>query len=324
MTQVHLLAYGDDWATLLAETLNRAGSHIAARSIEFPCVNPVRLTREVARADVIVRLGVRPGGPGKRFLLLDTLWQMYKCLWPRKTFIYYWIGTDVMQAVAEFAAGNRPYFLIRSLADVHLANAPWLAEELHTIGLTPQTVLFPVSRAAPPARNTLTWPDRFAVMAYIPDHRHGFYGGDSLVEAARRLPEVEFLVTAGTGDWLSAPPDNVKFLGMRNDMGRIYNSVHAVVRQVQHDAVGGTVREGLFYARHVIYSYPLPHTLHVAWQDTDRLVDTISHLYQQFRSGRLQPNFAGRDFALQAWAPDTLMNRFVKAVAGAYDGKQRS
>jgi hypothetical protein len=315
MAAIRLFVYGGDWARILADLANTKGDgRISARWVGFPRINPLLLFREVRQADIVLRVGVRPGGIGKRPFVLDIYWQLFRWFWPRKSFVYFWIGTDVLQALEERQSGTTPYFLKLAQTAHHFANAPWLKEELASIGVPSEVVLFPSGKVNPPPAESIAWPERFTVMAYIPDHRHTFYGGEEFLNAARQLPDVRFFVTAGSGAWAKQITGNLHFLGYRDDMAELFNAAHVVVRQVRHDAIGGTVREALFYARHVVYSYPLPHTHLVAWGDSDGIVRTIRRLRDQFNAGLLAPNHAGREYALDEWSPPRLIDALTNQL----------
>lgn len=321
MAAIRLFVYGGDWARILADLVNAKGDgRISACWVGFPCINPLLLFREVRQADIVMRVGVRPGGIGKRPFVLDILWQMFRWLWPRKSFVYFWIGTDVLQALEERQHGKHPYFLKLVQTAHHFANAPWLKEELMSIEVPSEVVLFPSGKVSPPPAESIAWPEQFTVMAYIPDHRHHFYGGEEFINAARQLPDVRFLVTAGAGVWAKNPPENIHFLGHRDDMAKLFNAAHVVVRQVRHDAIGGTVREALFYARHVVYSYPLPHSHEVAWGDFDGLVREIRTFRDKFNAGLLAPNHAGREYALDEWSPSRLVDNLIRQLLATRRG----
>lgn len=312
---MHIFMYGDDWVRHLAKVV---GQHpeggMTADYCEYPQINPFILLRKVWRADTVMRVGVRPGGVGKRLFFLDCLWWVIAKFLKNKRVIYYWIGTDVLDASRQYKLGRNSIFSYAYRDNIHFSNAPWLRDELRQIGIESDLVLFPVGKVLPPALTGIEWPSRFAILAYVPDGRSAFYGGDVLMEAARRLPSIDFLVVGGCGSWLQQKPANVTFLGYVQDMGRVINQVHVVVRQVEHDAIGGTVREGLFYARHIIYSYPLPHTHCVSWGDVDALCNCLTALYAKFEQGFLSPNIKGREYATREWEPEKLLNAFFDAV----------
>jgi len=308
--------YGDDWVRHLANLLNsRPDLGISADFCEYPDVQLLKIWRKVVSADAIVRVGVRPGAPGKRLLIIDCIWWLAAKLIPQKRVIYYWIGTDVLDAVREFKAGHYPWFARQATSATHFSNAPWLKDELEEIGLSSRLVLFPVGKVSPPPESELKWPSELTVLTYIPDGRAAFYGGPEIVAAARCLPEIRFLVVGGNGGWLQSPPKNIKFLGQVSNMSEILNQSNVVVRLVEHDAIGGTVREGLFFARHVVYSYPLPNTCHVAWKDDNGLCTVLRSFNSTLTRGALSPNLEGRAYAIAEWSPDRLLQEFARALS---------
>lgn len=320
---LHLFLYGDDWVQHLAHIINRRPDlGVFADYCEYPEVRPGRIFAKVLRADVLMRVGVRPGAKGRRLYLLDCMWWVFQRLFRSKRTVYYWIGTDVLAAVKERQLGMRGRFGDALRRGHHFANAPWLAEELREIGVDSELVLFPVGKVSPPEQSHMEWPSGFTVLAYIPDGRSEFYGGAAFAAAARRMPDARFLVVGGNGSWLADAPPNLEFLGYVNDMGSVLNRAHVVVRQVEHDAIGGTVREGLFYARHVVYSYPLPHTAYARWSDPAGLLSVLSKLQKQFQQGDLHPNWAGRAYAMEAWDPERLLKTFAVAVQAVGRGRE--
>lgn len=315
---LRLFLYGDDWVQHLAHVVNkRPDLGITADYCEYPEIRPWRILVKVLAADVLMRVGVRPGARGKRLFLLDCMWWFFQRLFWTKQTIYYWIGTDVLDAVRERQCDDKVRFADSIQRGHHFANAPWLAEELRGLGIESDLVLFPVGKVSPPEESFIEWPALFTVLTYIPDGRAEFYGGSAFAMAARRMPNVRFLVVGGRGRWLVDPPPNLKFLGHVQDMRRILNEAHVVVRQVEHDAIGGTVREGLFFARHVVYSYPLPHTSFSRWGDAVSLHATLMGWHELFQSGGLSPNWEGRRYAIAAWDPEQLLKEFTEALIRA-------
>lgn len=312
---IRVFLYGDDWVGHLAALLNeRSQGQFVAEACEYPAISPLRIFRAAWRADVLMRVGVRPGAPGKRLFLLDLFWLILVLLSPRKHLIFYWIGTDVLDAVKqpEVTQSLRSITLLRLAS--HFSNAPWLKEELAAIGIESRMVLFPVGKVSPPAIAEIKWSAPFLVLSYVPDQRHRFYGGDTLLAVARRLPGIQFKIVGGSGSWASEIPGNVEFLGFVDHMDVLLNSAHVVVRQVEHDAIGGTVREGLFYARHVLYSYKLPHTSFVAWGDEEGLHAELVTQHERYLAGQWAPNWEGRRYAVSHWSPEALLGTFMGAL----------
>lgn len=203
----------------------------------------------------------------------------------------------------------------RARGEMHATLTPWLVAELKALDVAAVCLPFDGLDLPGVEEKDLSLPSRFSVLSYIPDERWSFYGGAQLVDAARRLPQVEFTVVAGQGGWLRDTPANVRFLGWRNDMVEVYKTASVVLRLAEHDALGCTVLEGLSMARHVLYNYPVPYTTQVAFDDRDGLVAEISGLWARQASGALSPNFAGKRWAESEYDEERLIATLCKALA---------
>jgi hypothetical protein len=97
-------------------------------------------------------------------------------------------------------------------------------------------------------------------------------------------------------------------------MASWYASSSVVLREVQHDAVGGTVREALAFGRHVVYSYKLPHTHFVPWGDAGALTAMIASLYRSHLEGALVRNDEGARFAAESFSEERLTHGLISAI----------
>lgn len=173
----------------------------------------------------------------------------------RKKLVWHWIGTDVVR----YAGGRgltqrlRRYLAMHRVA-AHLADSPELAEELKALGIQARVCrLLPGSIEA----EVMPLPDRFRVLSYWFDDRRTFYGGDLILELARRMPEMEFLIVGARGEGAPRLP-NVSFLGRVDDLDPIYQRVSVLVRIPQHDSLSVMVLEALARGRYVIYNKDFP------------------------------------------------------------------
>jgi hypothetical protein len=151
----------------------------------------------------------------------------------------------------------------------------------------------------PEIPDVLPLPERFSTLAYLPDRRYRFFGGEHLYEAARRLPSVPFEIVGGKGSWVKKPLPNLRFHGWVGDMHSMYANASVIVRMARHDAIGAMVHEGLAYGRYVIYNYPLPQTYRVPFGDADGLTEAIRKYERLHAGGLLQPNREGRSYSLR-------------------------
>ncbi len=261
----------------------------------------------LAGSDVILRVGLRPGAP---FWKLRVVEQFLATLPARQAF--YWIGSDVMRTVRDEKAGRlSPHWMARARASVHLAGAPHFISDLAEIGITAKACLFP-SRL-PKIDQAPLLPDQFRVLSYIPEGREDFYGWPAIAHAAQRLPDIPFSIMAHSGDGLDRPA-NLACLGWVKEPLPLYRDAACVVRSVAHDAIGGTVREGLFFGRSVIYSQPHPHTLFMPHNDGEALIALLSALRRDFVPGG-PPDAAAHAYAKHTFAEASAVAHLVDCLA---------
>ncbi|HWQ52169.1 MAG TPA: hypothetical protein VN442_00700 [Bryobacteraceae bacterium] len=285
------------WCHRLEAGLNRHTADELVISKFFPQTRfSFRALRDAVKADVLLRVGFRPGASTVRGRVFDAVWFALRRLNSDACGAMYWIGTDVLNTTRDFAAGKlRRAFFDSSVADLHIADAPWLVDELAATGVRATFIHLPGSSSC--ASEVVPLGPTFRVLTYIPESRYRFYGGETIFEAASRLPFIQFDVVAGQGCWTSAPLPNLHFHGWQENMERFYRNACVVLRLVEHDSIGSTVQEGLSFARHVLYSYPFPHTTHIAFGDVERLVEALQKLFHLHQTGRLGPNVSGWAYA---------------------------
>jgi len=163
-------------------------SALAKPSHRFP-----KQARDAVCADVLMRVGFRPGACTARGLAFDAFWSALRKLNPRCGVVYYWLGTDVSRAVRAWRNGRVRWSVYHeALRDRHIVDAPWLVDELAELGIDAAFIPIPLvvdNVASPPCM-----PRDFTVLTYIPDDRPEFYGASSVFEAARHLPSATFHV----------------------------------------------------------------------------------------------------------------------------------
>lgn len=302
------------WSSYLADRLNRH-----AHDLRVSYVPPTRYAMLIARRPapgprVIVRAGYRIGGTTWRARAFDAYWSLLMRAMPDAGRCHYWLGTDVLHTMNEATAGTLRQDAIRSArSDLHLATAPWLVEELRTVGVNAAVALIPGAGEKFPG-TVLPFPDRFSVMTYLPRDRFEFYGGNIILEAARRLPMVRFDVVGSGEDPTSSATANVHWHGWVDDLAPYYAGAVAVIRLAEHDAIGGTVMEGLLHARHVLFTYEIPHVLAVRPLSADALVEKLRFLFDAHRDGALELNTAGREYALAEFDESKLIDHLATLI----------
>jgi hypothetical protein len=231
----------------------------------------------------------------------------------KKKLVMFWCGSDVLEARKEFDAGIRPDPWIA--ARIHWAGAPWLADEVRSMGLACEYV---PSTWVPILERPCPLPQRFSVLTYLPDaNQASLYGVDRVLEVAQRLPEVAFTIIGLRPGQTIAVPKNVRFREWVSDMTPIYGSATVVWRPVRHDGLSFMALEALAHGRHVIWSYPFMGAL-VARNETAARIE-IQRLHDLHDSGKLEINRAGMKFVQENFSPtrirDGILSRWEEIIA---------
>ena len=199
----------------------------------------------------------------------------------------------------------------------HWAGAPWLAAELRELGISAAWVphcwvnapatLPPLPDASEP----------FTVLAYLPEGRAEFYGGEAVLRLARALPEASVLVVAAQSlPW--ACPSNVRCVGWVADMAPVYARCHVLLRLPRHDGLSFMVQEALAYGRFAVWSYPFEGALEA--KSADAAIATVRGLAVHHAAGELPLNERGaahvRERYCAARVRADLLAGFEKVLAG--------
>ncbi len=299
------------WSRRLAAILNRRPLELEAEFLPLGALASPAGLRKVLAADVLLRLGYRPGAPTWRGRGFDALWSVLRTLNPRAQGVHYWQGTDVLNSLEDARAGRlRPGPMARARRELHWTVAPWLDDELAEVGLKSRFIALPVvlEGVQPPA----SLPAPFTVLSYIPDNRWDFYDGPTFYRAALALPDLRFEVIGGAGALVERPLPNLTFFGWQADVRPFLERATVAVRLVRHDGVAQSVREALLAGRHVIYSQNLPMVTVVPYQDPERLVAALRDLHRRFEAGELQPNLAGQRYVNETFGLDTSLASYLE------------
>lgn len=304
------------WGTRIARSLDGCAPDVQATFVPARRYPALLARHPRAGKVVLIRAGFRVGATTARGRAFDAYWSVLTRAIPKSARCHYWLGTDVLNTLEEAAAGTlRRRAVDASRYDLHIADAPWLARELETVGLRAEVASVPQPYRAPDGVPSL--PERFRVLTYISADRFEFYGGDTIIAAARRLPDVQFDVVGRADDPTGSGLPNVAWHGWVTDMPRFYTETTVVLRIPRHDGLGATVIEGLLNARHVIYTYEMPFVQQVDPPTADNLVEAIDSLRIAAAAGRLEPNLAGRDYAIATFDQARLVDRLASLIRGA-------
>lgn len=312
--RVTFFGFGRFWIPVLLNGLqSRFSDELDLRWMEWPSSwsERARFLAELFRCDVAVRVGMPlefDSETSRVFLSMVTRLR-------RPKVVNYWIGGGDLPVFAErLSSGKLSERDQAAIARMtHFGATENIADELRELGVPARAVVFPTpERPLPPQAPAL--PDEFRVLTYWTDRRAEVCGAPTVIEAAGRLPHIPFDVVGTDGATLEAP-ENMHFRGYIEDVGPYHLMSVASIRLVSHDAMPGSMSvESLAHARHVVYSYEYPHTIHVAFGDVDGLVREISALKERHSRGELHPNSEGREYVLQQFDPDVLFPRLKDAL----------
>lgn len=318
-TRITFVGFEPFWTQHAARQFSRYyGDEFDCRWLLWPSGNTGRM--RLLWATLTSRLVIRMGMPFEFQSETNRVWLAFVRLVPWVRPVNYWMGYDVMDFLRRQESGQlsaRDLAAARCLS--HIAVTEHLAAELRLAGLKTRNAELmgtegSISGLAP-------MPDRFRVLGYWSSASFRHLGGPEFYEAARAMPETEFLVLGSDGSTSPPAPGNVTFLGWLDDPMPAYERCAVLVRQIEHDSVpSGTIEEMLLLGRYVIYTYPWPNTITVPYGDADSLTRELTELRARFDEGELPLNEAGREFTVVDCDPErraaSMRSAFLDILAG--------
>ena len=171
-----------------------------------------------------------------------------------KKVVFHWIGSDWYECSSRPAL-RALFGAVRRGVDLHIADAPWLVDELAAAEVDAHLVPT-ISEKMTGALEPM--PEDFKLMAYMPDRRRDFYGWPVVRLVAERFPDAEVIAVGGDAE--ADAPSNVRFTGLVDGeaMARLYREVSALVRPTAHDGLSQMVLEALLRGRQVVWSRQFP------------------------------------------------------------------
>ena len=312
----HVLFYGDgNWTHYLADGLaTRFPDRVRTTALGAysPDATPLRLIHALLSATIVCRVGHVPSLRSRK----DLAWDVICHRFPRRRSFIYWIGTDVQRLLTGIAEGTVTAADRNAIARAtSIAGSAVLRDELASVAIAATTVPFPLRPLAVPDPLP-PLPATTRVLTYIPDRRFAFYGGPQILEAARALPDIDFLVMGGSGPQDVRPPENVRFLGHVDDVPALLGSVSVLVRSTEHDSIGATVAEAMLFGRHVITTNQVPHTRRVAFGDAPALIRELQSLDALSHAGALALDLGARRYALAEFDSKRRFAQLLETLLG--------
>jgi hypothetical protein len=245
-----------------------------------------RLLPAVTRADIVylVSSRIETGSPQDRLLRIR-----------RRPVVIHWVGTDVQIALEEHARGRvSPRIATRA---VHWCDAPWLVDELATMGVRSEHVALPIPGLS---REPAPLPGTFRVLLYLPVDAFDreVFDMDTLLRLPAAMPDVQFTLIPSTRDTLPvALPANCEAPGWIDDMDAVYRRTSVVVRLTSHDGTSFMVVETLARGRQALWTFPMPGVTRVA--GFEAVHAELRRLADMHAAGTLVLNEEGRAYVLE-------------------------
>ena len=216
-------------------------------------ISKLKFALQISRADGLISMNGVTDQSGS----LDLAIRRKKKIWMQ------WQGTDVLLALKRFKDGtiNRKYIDY----SFHFTDAPWLAEELKTIGIHAEIIQYKWL----PEIDSSTQFQVLAAYSYLAQNREDFYGWQTIKKYALTNPEIQFFIVGSIGKGLDNIPENVQFKGWINseEMKKLQKEVPIFIRLTEHDGFSLSVLEALANGAEVIWSQP-HHLAHFASEDS--------------------------------------------------------
>ena len=240
-----------------------------------------RIAWQVMRADVLYLLSSRV----EKWSPQD--WMMR---FRRKPVVIHWVGTDVKVARAAHRRG-RVSVRIAERAQ-HWCDAPWLVDELRTIGLVAEFVALPITlhEGRSPAL-----PSEFGVLMYCPREEayREVFDLETMLRLPPEFPDAKFYLVASPPESLPGPlPENLEALPWVEEMDAMYRKSTVLVRLTHHDGQSFMVAEALSRGRYVIWTHPMGGCIQA--RTFEEVVAAIRQVKERHDDGSLSTNLEGR------------------------------
>lgn len=261
------------------------------------------------RSTHIVRVGLPPLIPSAKNLVLDLVIFIFGIFLANNSKKFcYWIGSDVL----FYKRSISPiYSLLRQIlysSTTHISGSSWLSQELSAIGIASKSLIFPyeVKERSP------CWPEgKLHISWYLPDNDPISYGRLHLEAIVRAFPEIIVNVYGTDRYWNDGHcPLNLKLHGWLADPIPLIRRCQIHARVISHDSLGGSVRDALSSASHVMYTYSLPFCSLAHYSDVAHSLSLVNAFYCQFLDGRLEPNFQGQSWVMKNLSTPSLAEKF--------------
>lgn len=263
------------------------------------------------RSTHIVRVGLPPLVPSAKNLVLDFVLLAFSMILANKAKQFcYWIGSDVLYYKKSRGPIYSALRYILFSSTNHIAGSPWLGQELLELGIASKSLIFPYMLKA----RSPNWPrEKLHISWYLPDNNPVSYGRLHLDAIVNAFPEIVVDVYGTDRYWHDGLcPSNIKLHGWLSDPITLIRRCQIHARVISHDSLGGSVRDALSSASHVIYTYALPFCNIAYYSDVANTLSIVNAYYHQFLDGKLAPNYQGQAWVIENLSTSSLANKFFQ------------
>jgi glycosyltransferase involved in cell wall biosynthesis len=238
--------------------------------------------------------------------IVHFLWAHYHWsipLIPRllgKKVILHWVGSDVSIALRE------PQIPWKLLGSTHLVMDAQQSQELSKLHIKSTVIRAPCNFS-----DSITpWLAESTVLTYLPRNDNNLYGEIEVLELARQLPQVNFLVVGRSDNFQIS---NVKCLGWVDDqaMNEAYARCKVVLRLTNHDAGAAIAMEGLYRNRYVVWTKPYPFCEQVDLSNLLHIKQTLLNCLNN-----TEPNYGAREAVLADFDQEKIAQQLIKIYKG--------
>ena len=227
-------------------------------------------------------------------------------LWNKKLMMT-WVGSDVLVAKSE----DQPVQEYLRKAH-HYCEVSWIQKELETLNIKAEILNFFNFKETQKSDFPDLSKGKLTVLSYLAKGNELEYGLTQLLSLAKSFPEVSFNIVGSDGEGL-AQLENLNYLGWVSDMKSEFDKAHITARLINHDGLSGFVLESLLLEKHVLYSQPLDSCIQVSTPES--CVDAFGLIYEQYKTGMLEPNRQGRNYVLEHFSRTRILDNLIDEMS---------
>jgi hypothetical protein len=168
----------------------------------------------------------------------------------KKKICLHYVGSDVTDSIKDFQMGRYSKELM--LTANYAANAPWLVEELMSIGIAAKFISTYVEED--PSNPSVK--RNFSVLTYLGHGKEDFYGLDYVLYTAEKFPNLNINVIGTNNNHLFNRFKNIKSHGWlhRDRLLELLNENRVMLRITHHDGLAHLVVDAMLCKNWVVRS----------------------------------------------------------------------